>query len=68
MGTGYERLFEAFTHLARIGPEDIPDGDLRTAFAERMAALTSERPRVSARGEALLECGRDPHQLVLATA
>ena len=52
-GTVYERLFEAFTHLARIGPEDIPDGDLRAAFAELMAALTSERPRVSARGEAL---------------
>jgi hypothetical protein len=44
-GTVYERLFEAFTHLARIGPEDIPDGDLRAAFAELMAALTSERPK-----------------------
>ena len=44
-GTVHERLFEAFTHLARIGPEDIPDGDLRAAFAELMAALTSERPK-----------------------
>jgi hypothetical protein len=23
-GTVHERLFEAFTHLVRIGPEDIP--------------------------------------------
>ena len=44
-GTVHERLFEAFTLLARIGPEDIPDGDLRAAFAELMAALTSERPK-----------------------
>ena len=44
-GTVHERLFEAFTHLARIGPEDVPDGDLRAAFAELMAALTSERPK-----------------------
>ena len=42
-GTVHERLFEAFTHLARIGPEDVPDGDLRAAFAELVAALTSER-------------------------
>ena len=27
-GTVHERLFEAFTHLAQIGPEDVPDGDL----------------------------------------
>jgi hypothetical protein len=44
-GTVHERLFEAFTLLARIGPEDIPDGDLRAAFAELMAALTSESPK-----------------------
>jgi hypothetical protein len=44
-GTVHERLFEAFTHLTRIGPEDLPDGDLRAAFAELIAALTSERPR-----------------------
>ena len=44
-GTVHERLFEAFTHLARIGPEGMPDGDLRAAFAELMAALTSERPK-----------------------
>jgi hypothetical protein len=44
-GTVHERLFEAFTLLARIGPQDIPDGDLRPAFAELMAALTSESPK-----------------------
>jgi hypothetical protein len=44
-GTVHERLFEAFTHLARLGPEDIPDGELRPAFAELMAALTSETPK-----------------------
>ena len=43
-GTIHERLFEAFTHLARIGPEDMPDGELRPAFAELVAALTSETP------------------------
>jgi hypothetical protein len=40
----HERLFEAFTYLARIRPEDLPDGELRPAFAELMAALTCEEP------------------------
>ena len=44
-GTVHDRLFEAFTLLARISPQDIPDGDLRAAFAELMAALTSESPK-----------------------
>jgi hypothetical protein len=43
-GSVHERLFEAFTCLVRIGPEDMPDGELRRAFAELMAALTSEEP------------------------
>ena len=33
-GSVHERLFEAFTSLVRIGPEDIPDDQLRRAFAE----------------------------------
>jgi hypothetical protein len=32
----HERLFEAFTYLVRIGPEDVPEGELRLAFAELM--------------------------------
>ena len=46
-GTGSvrERLFEAFTDLVRIGPEDMPDGELRLAFAELMGALTSEEAK-----------------------
>jgi hypothetical protein len=37
----HERLFEAFTHLVLIRPEDVPDGELRPAFSKLMAALTS---------------------------
>jgi hypothetical protein len=44
-GSVHERLFEAFTYLVRIGPEDIPDGELRRAFAELMGALTSEEAK-----------------------
>ena len=44
-GTVHERLFEAFTHLVLIRPEDVPDGELRSAFFELMAALTSEKPK-----------------------
>ncbi len=44
-GTVHERLFEAFTHLVLIGPEDVPDGELRPAFCELIAALTSEEPK-----------------------
>jgi len=44
-GTVHERLFEAFTHLVLISPEDVPDGELRPAFRELMAALTSEEPK-----------------------
>src|SRR4051812_6936732 len=45
-GTVHERLFEAFTHLARIGSGDIPDGDLRAAFAERRNGWCVGRHRV----------------------
>jgi hypothetical protein len=44
-GSVHERLFEAFTYLMRIGPEDMPDGDLRLAFAELMGALTAEEAK-----------------------
>jgi hypothetical protein len=44
-GSIHERLFEAFTDPVRIGPEDVPDGELRPAFAELTAALTSEEPK-----------------------
>jgi hypothetical protein len=44
-GSVHERLFEAFTDLVRIGREDVPDGELRRAFAELMGALTSEEAR-----------------------
>jgi hypothetical protein len=44
-GSVHERLFEAFTSLVRIGPEDIPDDRLRRAFAELMGALTSEEAK-----------------------
>jgi hypothetical protein len=44
-GTVHERLFEAFTHLVLISREDVPDGELRPAFRELMAALTSEEPK-----------------------
>jgi hypothetical protein len=44
-GSVHERLFEAFTCLVRIGPEDMPDGDLRLAFAELMGALTCEEAK-----------------------
>ena len=32
-GTVHERLFEAFTHLVLISPEDVPDGELRLLSA-----------------------------------
>jgi hypothetical protein len=44
-GSVHERLFEAFTYLVLIGPEDVPDGELRLAFAELMGALTSEEAK-----------------------
>jgi hypothetical protein len=44
-GNVHERLFEAFTDLVLIGPGDMPDGELRLAFAELMGALTSEEAK-----------------------
>ena len=44
-GSVHERLFEAFTYLVQIGPEDVPDGELRPAFAELMGALTAEEAK-----------------------
>jgi hypothetical protein len=44
-GSVHERLFEAFTDLVLIGPEDMPDGELRLAFAELMGALTAEEAK-----------------------
>jgi hypothetical protein len=68
-GTVHERLFEAFTHLVLIGPEDVPDGELRPAFAELMAALTSEEPkRTEGRLVATLKVMGDEHAQDIARA
>ena len=68
-GTVHERLFEAFTHLVLISPEDVPDGELRPAFRELMAALTSEEPKgTEGRLVATLKMIDDEHAQDIARA
>ena len=68
-GTVHERLFEAFTHLVLISPEDVPDGELRPAFRELMAALTSEEPKgTEGRLVATLKVMDDEHAQDIARA
>ena len=68
-GTVHERLFEAFTHLVLISPEDVPDGELRPAFRELMAALTSEEPKgTEGRLVATLKLMDDEHAQDIAHA
>jgi hypothetical protein len=68
-GTVHERLFEAFTHLVLIGPEDMPVGELRPALAELMAAVTSEEPKgTEGRLVATLKVMDDEHAQDIARA
>ena len=68
-GTVHERLFEAFKHLVLISPEDVPDGELRPAFRELMAALTSEEPKgTEGRLVATLKVIDDEHAQDIARA
>ena len=68
-GTVHERLFEAFTHLVLVRPEDMPDGELRPAFCELMAALTSEEPKgTESRLVATLKVIGDEHAQDIARA
>jgi hypothetical protein len=68
-GSVHERLFEAFTDLVRIGPEDMPDGELRPAFAELMGALTAEEAKgTEGRLVATLKVMDDEHAQDIARA
>jgi hypothetical protein len=68
-GSVHERLFEAFTYLVLIGPDDVPDGELRLAFAELMGTLTSEEAKgTEGRLVATLKVMDDEHAQDIARA
>jgi hypothetical protein len=58
-GSVHERLFEAFTYLVRIGPEDISDEDLRHAFVEVRTALTSEHAQGRSKSRNLRDLSKE---------